>query len=1421
MTKRGLRRLAALSITIVVVAAAIGIALVVKHRNTQRELASLRQQGIALQQSREYKEAIPLLGRYLRAVKDDPEALCAFALARREIPLPNGRHYASAISALRTAIELDPDSLTACEALLAIYREVHFYTETVEITGTILRLDPTNLDAMQARTEALLALRRDAEALTAAEALVDTHGDLLRSYDLLLAAMRQNGASGQDLVERLRAIEPRFSDSPGFYDRLSRLEYNNDSRTEGGRLDEAERLARRAATLPPQSADQVYRLDTWLRDLDSKRELTGPPGARPSTGDADEPTLRELADAMLERAFDDRRIGPELAIMATARAWWDNQDEQAAAYAARLDSLDPSTLPDTAGDDDQVCKRDAQGWSTLIAIQNRGPDDEKQLDDTIAQQPDDEWGVILRMMQALETQNPEQALGLADAVTPSNRESGVLLRYVHGLALQRIDDLLGASTLFKAVHDQSRDERRRADASLADVYARMQKFEESGEIYRRLWRSQADAAWRLIDLQIQMLENTRDPVDAQTALQAIRKAMEASPDDPSLQARLARVLILAGRTEDGLAEARAVLEAGKAPERIALIPLCSVVQQVDDQLSLQLLDAFGPGGDDADLLFAQSIIMAHAGKLAEAEAAIRAEIDKRSGDDVIPYLHTLARLFDLFDKTNAIDVYRRLSDDYPHSAAAQLGVLQSMTPWGTDHELVDNAVARLRAAAGESSLSWRIYNARAALRNDLSDKDLSEITRSLQEVLDASPDDFEALYLSAKAYIEFAARQRARGSAKEADESIDLAASFFDRAAGPSTRAYAYRPYVELLLDNNRRERANEALDRFLSETNIPPRCRAERIDLLARVGRWPEAIEDQQWFARTGQPGPVLYLANLYAASGRADDARRTVAGVLAGQSRTPDELVRAAGVYALLKDFDTAVKVLDRLPDDSDLGPKKVVIGDFLQGYRRFDLALPYFTARARSTGAMADWIQAIKVATGTASGETLDAVMAEARALFPDSPEIAALESDSGSRRSAQVYAASVGDNAPAEERELASIASKHASGQLGLAAYADQLAAFNESHPGVFPAWQLRLTALGELNRPEDAVQMLHDACAALPDDPRPRRNLAELLANLGRIDEAIEAAKAFAAIPQADSYPADVMLAQLELARFNYREVANRLAGYRSRLVSESKEAPTVGLQLYAIALAGLEEFGEVERLFDGRWDSNDGRWINSIITAMNAIPDQDWETKRAWLRRLHDTRFSLEMANKWIQIGSFSGERSDAMHAMELAQAAGDSESPEWQYVAARVAVLSDRPADAEEGFRALIDQYPDVIETYVSLAKLLASQPSRSAEAISFMEGALARVAPDTPEHQWLQVYRAQALHHAGRDAEAKDAFEQVLKADPAHLAASVGLASVMISSGDTERAAELLKRVRDPNTLDSITRTEYFAVLSKLPSQ
>src|SRR5688572_5584228 len=94
------RRLVILVLCVVAIAATVFALWRVSTGKDAARVAQLRADGMALYEAGDYARSVAKLGQYLdkgQMQEKDPEALFAYGISRKNIPLPRGKHVQEAV----------------------------------------------------------------------------------------------------------------------------------------------------------------------------------------------------------------------------------------------------------------------------------------------------------------------------------------------------------------------------------------------------------------------------------------------------------------------------------------------------------------------------------------------------------------------------------------------------------------------------------------------------------------------------------------------------------------------------------------------------------------------------------------------------------------------------------------------------------------------------------------------------------------------------------------------------------------------------------------------------------------------------------------------------------------------------------------------------------------------------------------------------------------------------------------------------------------------------------------------------------------------------------------------------------------------------------------------------------------------------
>ena len=179
-----------------------------------------------------------------------------------------------------------------------------------------------------------------------------------------------------------------------------------------------------------------------------------------------------------------------------------------------------------------------------------------------------------------------------------------------------------------------------------------------------------------------------------------------------------------------------------------------------------------------------------------------------------------------------------------------------------------------------------------------------------------------------------------------------------------------------------------------------------------------------------------------------------------------------------------------------------------------------------------------------------------------------------------------------------------------------------------------------------------------------------------------------------------------------------------------------------------------------------------------------------------------DPYIRVEYAELLLRVAQRYGAGTSRMERMdEAAQQAAVArrlapESLDVQRAVGRIELsLADFRPDAMttaiEALEVVRKRAPDDVQTMVTLGQIYLQQRQADRAAEVFKEA-----AAYTPGNRMIYSFLAEALHAAGRDAEAEEPQRKLLELDPRALDARLGLAKALAEKGDHRGAVELLRQ-------------------------
>ncbi|CAJ3161351.1 cellulose synthase operon protein C [Burkholderia pseudomallei] len=534
-----------------------------------------------------------------------------------------------------------------------------------------------NAAALEQQRDARLRLARDPDYIAQQRGLQAlARGDPAAAEPLLAraAAARAGDPDALGGLGLLRLRQGRHDEARALFVRAAALAPDNRAKWVGlagtarfwgtlaqgraaaaqGRPDDAQRAARAALALDPQSADAKLLLaDSLLARRDWR---------------AAQPLLRALLDAR----------APSMSAVRSMRTLYE-QTGRADAFGPLVDALQSRFA---APDDRAALSRLRAEWlaqqaDALAAAGQRGPAAQR-YEASLRIAPDAPWArfALARLYRDMGLPQLGRAVmdeGLAGSDAADMRYAAALYRYA-------LDDVAGARAAFAAIADASRTQGMRAfarkldaEAALADARAALAREDRAAAhaALERARRAAPDDPDMLAAVGAQWI----DIGEIERGLAPLRDWIVAHPREADADVRLRYGDLLGGaRRDDALAAWLDTLRRGGAPldaaqsARLEDQALRLVLRETDDALDRDDYEAAARAPDDADAQLALARILDDDGAPADALALVRDVLARTPPDDVDTQLSALRRLTALRRARDAAALADTLRAAYPARA---------------------------------------------------------------------------------------------------------------------------------------------------------------------------------------------------------------------------------------------------------------------------------------------------------------------------------------------------------------------------------------------------------------------------------------------------------------------------------------------------------------------------------------------------------------------------------------------------------------------------------------------------------------------------------------------------------------------------------------------------------------------------------
>ncbi len=170
-----------------------------------RAVAAAKTEGFAKFDAGDFEGALDPLSRYVAKNRSDVDSLLKLAACRAKVFLPDYRHLVDAAGFYREVLKLKPGNLVALNGLVEIYRTLRYGPELEKVADELLRYDPKNVAAIEARMAIAASRGEWKQAREKAEVLVSLEPTSYRWRALTLELIRRDEPGTEGRLAKVRS----------------------------------------------------------------------------------------------------------------------------------------------------------------------------------------------------------------------------------------------------------------------------------------------------------------------------------------------------------------------------------------------------------------------------------------------------------------------------------------------------------------------------------------------------------------------------------------------------------------------------------------------------------------------------------------------------------------------------------------------------------------------------------------------------------------------------------------------------------------------------------------------------------------------------------------------------------------------------------------------------------------------------------------------------------------------------------------------------------------------------------------------------------------------------------------------------------------------------------------------------------------
>jgi tetratricopeptide (TPR) repeat protein len=1370
-------------------------------------VAGARERGFALFDEGRYADALEPLSYYVSRRRSDLEGLIRLGTARSEVFVENNRHLVSAAAFLEAALRIDPASQEALAALLPIYRQLGYRTELLRVADALLAADPDNARALEARLLARIEQGDWNSGIGDAERLVQLEPDEVRWRGVLLDLLRY---AERPIDQRIALVDLWIA---------------------GGEPDGRYRLLR---------AEQFM--------LDGKLDL-----AQAECTLAAERGISELAS--LERLVElIQLIGLEDDLERTLSV---SREKFGATLIGRLEArlhFLAGRHERSAAVLDELWSGGERSWEVgrlRVVVAELDDDLERSdramqdLESTVAE-GSAERAKIRLWTQAIRATRPLAGPMRAGSARPSlasRREARETL--IRGLQSWPDDGFLlfrhgemnltaGENATARQLLDAAFQEegRRWALGGIRASHAALRNgatdeaFRVSREVVMRHPRNTL-AYIGFAEVLSALSREGRVPsmIDSTlprglTASVILRQVYETLDRDPAILVPYVAALIDEDRGREALDVAEEAAGREKPEiERICatVVPLLEAGETDGVERMLRRLSEVDPGAfplrvAGIELLIARNELNLAAERSSELVAGLP-DGDERASIA----LRQSARIATLRSDPQAAGLLSRYLGTLEGDPAAASFVLGQSVAW-TDEALVRQAIEHLRAAGGEDSQQVVLAEASRTLAFHRGDaKAIAAAIVSVNQLLRTNPNYPSALIVLARLLSAGIPPDWTRAS------------SFLAKAVDLQPRETSLYPELVILLQKaGNTVDATRYLQQYLRLIGRDEEAARRGARLLLSQGAFVEAIPAlERLSGQTGGESDLLAFAEANRAAGRVSAAEAAYREAATRTGRSAVAVQAFAEFLARMGRLEEGREIIRS--DAESPAPvlsetDRVIFLLRLESIYGTEESMQEVNRRIASVSGSDPRIVGVLAQQALRRGDDREALRITQEGLerFPEDESLlgmtaSLLIADRSLRDRAGEFLDRLGRTRP-EWRDLLEVIRLAGTDgeELDLSdATLGRAIELTENHPLFAQGWIFAAGLHVDAGRTEDAIRLARRAVSRLPSDPDIASVVARLLAEVGRLEEAKEAGRAWRRLVPENTIDADAFLANLNLAGDPKESLASLLP-HQDMLRSdpERRVGAIRTLVLAQLALGNTEDAAEVAMA-----NVSVGPILAAWIQGARARPADE---ARAMLDRIPRERLAAEARLGIAAEYAALAGRAEGDSAAEARKLLGElppevANGPVASLLRADLLAAEGQREEAVAAFEAFVREIPPaLVDSFErsppgSLASeaetvrshyLYALNNAASADAVAAGDRqrglrAIERALRSGKDLVFLLDTRAQLLLATGDTAAARAAAASATSADRNSLAAWLALAEAELAAGRPEGVERALREI------------------------